>query len=61
MKKRNPKTVRTCVFLDKILPKPKLVEPDFIGFRIPDKFVVGYGLDYDNLFRNNPQIAVLEL
>ncbi len=57
---RGAKSVRTCVFLDKLLPQPKQIAPDFVGFQIPNKFIVGYGLDYDNLFRNYPQIAVLE-
>jgi hypoxanthine phosphoribosyltransferase len=60
LKTRGARTVRTCVLLDKILPGEKLVTPDFVGFRIPNAFVVGYGLDYDNLYRNYPEIAVLE-
>jgi len=57
---RNPKSIRTCVLLDKILPKPKQLRPDFVGFTIPNRFVVGYGLDYGNLYRNYPEIAILE-
>ena len=36
------------------------MKPDFIGFEIPDEFVVGYGLDYKNLFRNLPYVAAME-
>lgn len=57
---RGARSIRTCVLLDKILPDPKTFTPDFIGFRIPNKFIVGYGLDYDNLYRNYPQITALE-
>jgi hypoxanthine phosphoribosyltransferase len=57
---RGAKSVRTCVLLNKMIGKDKNLSPDFVGFEIPNKFVVGYGLDYDNLYRNYPQIAVLE-
>jgi hypoxanthine phosphoribosyltransferase len=60
LRERGARSVRSCVLLDKILPEAKRIEPDFVGFQIPNKFVVGYGLDYDNLYRNYPQIAVLE-
>lgn len=58
---RNPKSLRTCVLLRKKLANDaQRFHADFIGFDIPDEFVVGYGLDYDNLFRNHPGIVVLE-
>jgi len=60
LKERKAKSIRTCVLLEKLLDQPKNMSPDFVGFQIPNKFVVGYGLDYDNLFRNYPQIAVME-
>ncbi len=60
IRQRGAGSVRTCVLLDKLLGTPKQLSPDFVGFQIPNKFVVGYGLDYDNLYRNYPQIAVLE-
>jgi hypoxanthine phosphoribosyltransferase len=49
---RNPKSLKVCVLLDK--PSRRRVElvPDYIGFSIPDEFVVGYGLDYANHYRN---------
>lgn len=53
-------SVRTCVLLRKRLPTPPKIEADYVGFEIPDEFVVGYGLDYANLYRNLPDIVVLK-
>lgn len=55
---RAPASVRTCVLLDK--PSRRRVEfvPDYVGFEIPDVFVVGYGLDYAERYRNLPWVAV---
>jgi hypoxanthine phosphoribosyltransferase len=52
-------SVRTCVLLKKRLATPPKIEADYVGFDIPDEFVVGYGLDYNNLYRNLPDIVVL--
>ena len=52
-------SVGTCVLLKKQLPTKPLIEADYIGFTIPDEFVVGYGLDFDGYYRNLPDIAVL--
>lgn len=52
-------TVKTCVLLKKKLPRPPAAEADYVGFEIPDEFVVGYGLDYNDYYRNLPDIAVL--
>ena len=60
LKSRGPGSIRTCVLLEKQIPGRRALEADFVGFRVPDEFVVGYGLDYDNLFRNVPAIAVLD-
>ena len=57
---RRPKTVRVCVLLDKVERRRIDVRADYVGFTIPDVFVVGYGLDYDGLYRNLPYVAVLE-
>jgi len=58
--KRNPASLRICTFLDK-RPRRKIHVPlDFVGFEIPDEYVVGYGLDYDNRFRNLPYIAIFK-
>lgn len=57
---RRPKSVRTCVLLDKTGRRETDVTIDYVGFTIPNVFVVGYGLDYDGLYRNLPHIAVLD-
>lgn len=59
LKKKNPKSVRSCVLLDK--PNRRKVEltPDYLGFTIPDKFVVGYGLNYGEYYRNIPYVFVV--
>ena len=56
---RGPRTLRICALLDK--PARRLVEIDiaYRGFTIPDRFVIGYGLDYEELYRNLPYIGVL--
>lgn len=54
------KSVRTAVLLRKASKAPPDVPADFIGFEIEDRFVVGYGLDYNDLYRNLPHIAVLK-
>lgn len=57
---RHPKTVRVCALADKVKHRQIDVRVDYVGFTIPDVFVVGYGLDYDGLYRNLPYLAVLE-
>ncbi|HXX58575.1 MAG TPA: hypoxanthine phosphoribosyltransferase [Thermodesulfovibrionales bacterium] len=58
MLSRKPRSLKTCVFLDKRERREIDVPLDYVGFTIPNEFVVGYGLDYDNRFRNLPYIAV---
>lgn len=60
LKKRNPASLKLCTLLDK--PERRLVDVhvDYVGFNIPDKFVVGYGLDYAQKYRNLPYIGVIE-
>lgn len=57
---RKPKSLRFCTLLDKPQRRKTEVTIDYVGFTIPNKYVVGYGLDYDNKYRNLPYIAVLE-
>lgn len=57
---RNPKSLRICSLLNKPSRREIDVEVDYLGFDIPDEFVVGYGLDFDELYRNLPFIAVLK-
>jgi hypoxanthine phosphoribosyltransferase len=56
---RRPASVRVCGLLFKERERPVEVRCDYIGFRIPDRFVVGYGLDYAERYRNLPYIGVL--
>ena len=60
LKKRNPKSVHLCTLLDKPERCVKDVKVDYVGFNIPDEFVVGYGLDYAQKYRNLPFIGVVE-
>jgi hypoxanthine phosphoribosyltransferase len=59
LKEQGAGEVRTCVLLKKTLPAAPVVEADYVGFEIPDEFVVGYGLDYDGYYRNLPDIGIL--
>ena len=60
-KDRNAKSVKLCTMLDKPSRREVHVDVDYTGFVIEDKFVVGYGLDYDQRYRNLPYIGVVEL
>lgn len=57
----NPASVRTAVLLRKEVKRAVDMTPDYVGFDVPDAFVVGYGLDYDGWYRNLPDIGVLRL
>ena len=61
LKTRNPKTLRLCTLLDKPERRVVDVNVDFVGFEIPDEFVVGYGLDYDQQYRNLPYVGYVEI
>lgn len=56
IKKYNPNSIKTCVMLDKPSRRRVEMKPDYIGFTIPDVFIVGYGLNYGNHYRNIPYI-----
>lgn len=60
LNKRNPASVKICTLLDK--PDRRVVNVDvaYLGFEIPDKFVLGYGLDYEQKYRNIPYVAVVK-
>ncbi len=58
--KLNPASVKTCVLLDKKGRREVPFDAEFVGFEIPDKFVVGYGLDFAERYRNLPCIGVLK-
>jgi hypoxanthine phosphoribosyltransferase len=57
---RCPQSVKVCAFLDKKEKREVEIPLDYVGFEIPNEFVVGYGLDYDNKFRNLPYISIFK-
>ncbi|MCL5960352.1 MAG: hypoxanthine phosphoribosyltransferase [Chloroflexi bacterium] len=57
---RNPASLRVCALLNKCKDRKADVTLDYVGFEIPDRFVVGYGLDYGELYRNLAYIGILE-
>lgn len=60
LQKRQPKSMKLCTLLDKPDRRIVDVKVDYVGFEIPDEFVVGYGLDYAQKYRNLPYIGVVE-
>ncbi|MCU1382025.1 MAG: hpt [Acidobacteria bacterium] len=60
LRKRHPKSLRTACLLSKPSRRKVEVTVDYIGFTIEDRFVVGYGLDFDEQYRNLPHIAVIQ-
>lgn len=56
---RGPASLRTCVLLRKRRPEAARVRADYVGFDIPDEFIVGYGLDFNDQYRNLPEIVTL--
>ena len=57
---RNPASIRIATLLDKPDRRKADIKADYIGYRVPDEFVVGYGLDYDEKYRNLPYVGVLK-
>lgn len=60
IKKYNPMTLKSCVLLNRVSRRRYSVRPEYCAFDIGDDYVVGYGLDYNNKYRNLPFIAVLK-
>lgn len=60
IEQRNPISLRTCVLLRKKIPSAMSVGVDYVAFDIPDEFVVGYGLDFNDYYRNLPDIVTLK-
>ena len=56
LKGKNPRSVKSCVLLDKPSRRNVDLAPDYVGFTIPDRFVVGYGLNYGDYYRNVPYV-----
>lgn len=61
LRRRKPRTLRIATLLRKRSPRIKKIRPDYVGFEIPDVFVVGYGLDYTGRYRNLKDVCVLTL
>ncbi len=57
---RNPKSVKICTLLDKPSRRKADIKGDYVGFTVDDLFVIGYGLDYDQKYRNLPYVSYLE-
>lgn len=60
LRERQPASLRSCVLLRKQRPEAMSFDVDYVAFDIPDEFVVGYGLDYDDYYRNLPEIVTLK-
>lgn len=58
--RQQPSSVKICVLLDKPARRKTKIKADYVGFEIPDEFIVGYGLDYDEKYRNLPYIGILK-
>ena len=60
LQKKNPTSIKVCVMLDKPSRRQIDISPDYVGYEIPDVFIVGYGLNYGNYYRNTPYIFTFE-
>jgi hypoxanthine phosphoribosyltransferase len=60
LKNRHPKNLKICALIDKRARREVNIEGDYVGFTIEDGFVVGYGIDYAEQYRNYPEIYVVE-
>ena len=61
LKHRGANSIKVCSFLDKPSRRTTDFKADYVGYEIPDEFVVGYGLDYDEKYRNLPYLGILEI
>lgn len=60
LQSRNPKSIRLCTLFDKPERRTANVKPDYVGTVVPDEFIVGYGLDYAEKYRNLPFVGILK-
>lgn len=60
LQSRNPRSVKLCTLFDKPERRTAPITADYIGARVPDEFIVGYGLDYDEKYRNLPFVGILK-
>jgi len=61
LKAKGPKSLKVCVLLDKVERRKYKVQLDYVGFAIPNEYVIGYGLDYKGKYRNLPYVAILDM
>jgi hypoxanthine phosphoribosyltransferase len=59
LKAKKPSSVKVCCLLDKSVRRMARVPLDYVGFEVPDEFVIGYGLDYGGRYRNLPHLGIL--
>lgn len=57
---RNPASIKICTLLDKPARRKEAVVPDYLGYEVPDEFIVGYGIDYAEHYRNLPYVGILK-
>lgn len=57
---RNPASIKVCTLLDKPARRKENIKPDYLGYEVPDEFIVGYGIDYAERYRNLPYIGILK-
>ena len=60
LQQRKPKSLRIAALLDKPSRRRRQVHVDYVGFEVPDQFLVGYGLDYEEDYRNLPDVCILD-
>lgn len=60
LKGRGAKSIEICALLDKPSRRETAIEADYVGFKVPNEFIVGYGLDYSGLYRNLPYVGILK-
>jgi len=60
LRRRGPSSLKICAFMDKPVRRKADIRADYVGFEVPDRFVVGYGADYAERFRNLPYIGYIE-
>ena len=60
LRARGPRSIRICTLFDKPARRRVELQADYVGFQVPDEFIEGYGLDYDERYRNLPYIGVLK-
>lgn len=60
LSRRNPKSLKICTMFDKPSRRQVDIQTDYVGYEIADEFIVGYGLDYDEAYRNLPYVGVLK-